>query len=121
VALCESGRGRLVGLSLAGRMLWTTEPQSDVGCFAGDLVANRQRGRVTAVEADGTLRVVGDTGGSLMIEEALAGLGKTARSGAAVDSVLRETGGVTKLEELYYVGTSDGSLYVVTVARGGCP
>jgi hypothetical protein len=121
VALCENGRGRVLGLSLAGRMLWTTEPETGFACIAGDLAADRRRGRVAAAEADGTIRVVGDGGDLLVVEEALSGSGKTIRSGVAVDSVLSDSNGAPMLAELYYVGTSDGSLYVVTIARGGCP
>ncbi len=121
VALCENGKGRVVGLSLAGRMLWTTEPEATFGCFGGQLVADRRRGRATAVETDGTIRVVSDTGEPLVVEEALAGPGRSVRSGAAFDSVLSEVSGASRLSELYYIGTSDGSLYVVTIARGSCP
>lgn len=121
VGLCESGSGRIVGLSLAGRMLWTTDPEAGIGCISADLAADRRRGRVTAAETDGTIRAVSDIGEAILEEDALAGLGKTFRSGAAADSLLAGTDGTSGVTEIYYMGTSDGSVYVVAVARGGCP
>ena len=120
VALCESGAGRIVALSLSGRMLWTSAG-TPLGCIAGGLSADRRRGRVTFAEADGTIRVLSDRGETLVVEEALAGLGKSIRSEIGADSFVSESAGVSRLVELFYVGTSDGNLYVVEEAGGGCP
>jgi streptomycin 6-kinase len=102
-------------------MLWTTAPGAAVGCVSGDLFADRRRGRVLMIEGDGTIRVLSDSGESLLVEKALAAAGKSVRSGVTFDSVLSESDGTSALADLYYAGTNDGNLYVVRVARGGCP
>ncbi len=120
VALCEGTTGRIVALSLAGRMLWTTGATA-IGCVAGPLTVDRTRGRVSFAEVGGTVRVLDDRGEALVVEGALAGQGKTARSNVVTDSWVGERDGISRLQELFYVGTSDGSVYVVETARGGCP
>jgi hypothetical protein len=76
---------------------------------------------VTFAETSGTIRVLSDRGDALLVETALAGLGKSIRSKVVTDSVVSESDGVSRLAELFYVGTSDGNLYVVQTVRGGCP
>ncbi len=120
VALCENGAGRVVALSLAGRMLWTTA-ETALGCIGGDLAVDRFRGRVTFAEAGGTIRVLSDRGDALLVESALAGLGKSIRSRVVTDSLVSESDGVSRFAELFFAGTSDGNLYVVETVRGGCP
>ena len=89
VALCEGGRGRLVALSLTGRMLWTTAPErrSHVPSATSRSIESRTR---HVAEADGTIRVLSDRGEALLVEEALAGLGKTVRSKVAWILVSRD-------------------------------
>jgi hypothetical protein len=101
-------------------MLWTTAGTA-FGCAGGDLAVDRTRGRVTFAETGGTIRVLSDRGDALLVETALAGLGKSVRSKVVTDSIVSESDGVSRLAELFYVGTSDGNLYVVQTVRGGCP
>ncbi len=120
VAVCEGGAGRIVSLSLTGRMLWTTAG-TNLACAAGPLAVDRTRGRVTFAETGGMIRVLSDRGEALLVEGVLAGLGKTVRSNVVTDSWIDKTEGASELRELFYAGTSDGNLYVVEPARGGCP
>jgi hypothetical protein len=120
VALCENGAGRVVALALAGRMLWTTSGTA-LGCVGAGLSVDRTRGRVSFSEVGGTIRVLSDRGEALLVESALAGLGKSIRSTIVADSYVSESGGVSRFAELFYAGTSDGNLYVVESVRGGCP
>jgi len=119
VALCEGSAGRIVALSLAGRMLWTTG-DAGLSCIPGPLAVDRTRGRVTFGETGGTIRVVSDSGKAVVIESALAGLGKSLRSNVATDAWIDAASAGSGYREFFFVGTSDGNLYVVEAARGGC-
>jgi subtilase family serine protease len=121
-ALCEGGTGRIAALSLSGQPLWTYGGAGvPLTCPEGDLAVDRRRGRVSFAEASGTIRILSDRGEVLFVEDALAGLGKSIRSGVVMDSFVGESGGVSRFAELFYAGTSDGNLYVVETVRGGCP
>ncbi len=120
VALCENGAGRVVALALAGRMLWTSAGTA-LGCVNSGLSVDRTRGRVTFAESDGTIHVLSDRGEVLLVEDAIAGLGKSIQSEIVTDSFVGESDGVSRFVELFYAGTSDGNLYVVETERGGCP
>lgn len=120
VALCEGSAGRIVALSSAGRMLWTTAGTA-MGCAAGSLTVDRTRGRVSFAETGGTIRAFGDRGEALVVEGALAGLGKQIRSNVVADAWIDASAVGAGAREFFYLGTSDGNLYVVETARGGCP
>lgn len=121
-AICEGGAGRIAALSLSGQSLWTySGAGTALTCPGGDLAADRRRGRVSFAETSGTIRILSDRGEVLFVEGALAGLGKSIRSGVVMDSYVSESGGVSRFAELFYAGTSDGSFYVVETVRGGCP
>ena len=121
-ALCEGGAGRISALSLSGQPLWTySGAGTALTCPGGDLAVDRRRGRVSFAETSGTIRILSDRGEVLFVEDALAGLGKSIRSGVVMDSYVGESDGVSRFAELFYAGTSDGNLYVVETVRGGCP
>jgi hypothetical protein len=121
-ALCEGGAGRISALSLSGQSLWTYGGAGiQLTCPGGDLAVDRRRGRVSFAEISGTIRILSDRGEVLFVEDALAGLGKSIRSGVVMDSYVGESNGVSRFAELFYAGTSDGNVYVVETVRGGCP
>ncbi|MCX6094982.1 MAG: hypothetical protein NTY63_09220 [Candidatus Bipolaricaulota bacterium] len=121
-ALCEGGAGRISAVSLSGQPLWTySGTGTALTCPGGDLAVDRRRGRVSFAETSGTIRILSDRGEVLFVEDALAGLGKSIRSGVVMDSYVGESDGVSRFVELFYAGTSDGNLYVVETVRGGCP
>jgi hypothetical protein len=121
-AICDGGAGRIAALSLSGQPLWTySGAGAALTCPGGDLAVDRRRGRVSFAETSGTIRILSDRGEVLFVEGALAGLGKSIRSGVVMDSYVGESDGVSRFVELFYAGTSDGNLYVVETVRGGCP